>query len=114
MQSELDFTPPLPEEKETSIYARFKRFHAANPHVYENLVKLARDFRSKGSNHNRKLGIGMLYEVLRWNYYLNVDMGDEEFRLSNDFRAPFARLIMEQEQDLADAFNIKQSVIDTE
>ena len=113
MQSELDFTPPLPEEKETSIYARFKRFHAANPHVYENLVKLARDFRSKGSNHNRKLGIGMLYEVLRWNYYLTTE-GEEEFKLSNDFRAAYARLIMEQEQDLLDAFNIKQSVIDTE
>jgi hypothetical protein len=113
MQSELDFTPPLPEEKETSIYARFKRFHATNPHVYENLVKLARDFRSKGSNHNRKLGIGMLYEVLRWNYYLTTE-GEEEFKLSNDFRAAYARLIMEQEKDLSDAFNIKQSVIDTE
>jgi len=113
MQSELDFTPPLPEEKDTSIYARFQKFHATNPHVYDNLVRLAREFRRKGSNHNRKLGIGMLYEVLRWNYYLSTE-GEEEFKLSNDFRAVYARKIMENEPDLADAFNTKQSVVDTE
>jgi hypothetical protein len=113
MQSELDFTPLLPEEKGTSIYSRFKKFHANNPHVYENLVRMAREFRRKGSNHNRKLGIGMLYEVLRWNYYLSTE-GEEEFKLSNDFRAVYARKIMENEPDLSDAFNTKQSVVDTE
>ena len=74
---------------------------------------MAREFRRKGSNHNRKLGIGMLYEVLRWNYYLSTE-GEEEFKLSNDFRAVYARKIMENEPDLADAFNTKQSVVDTE
>ena len=55
----------------------------------------------------------MLYEVLRWNYYLSTE-GEEEFKLSNDFRAVYARKIMENEPDLADAFNTKQSVVDTE
>jgi len=54
----------------------------------------------------------MLFEVLRWNYYLEVDQGEEEFKLSNDFRAPYARLIMQQELDLADAFNTRTSVVD--
>ena len=110
-QLDLQFTPILPEPEDTSIPARFARFHASNPHIYENLVKLARKFRSRGSNINRKMGIGMLYEVLRWNYFLTTD-SDEEFKLSNDFRAPYARLIMAQEPDLSDAFNLRPSCTD--
>ena len=110
-QAELEFTPVVPEPKEVGIYARFLKFHSNNPEVYNNLVRLAREFRA-GNNSNRKMGIAMLFEVLRWNYYLNVDMGEEEFKLSNDFRAPYARLIMERESDLADAFNTKTSVVD--
>ena len=111
-QVELEFTPVLPEPKEVGIYARFLKFHANNPEVYANLVRLAREFRRNSQNYNRKMGIGMLYEVLRWNYYINVDLGEEEFKLSNDFRAPYARLMMQQEPDLQDAFNIKTSVVD--
>lgn len=110
-QAELEFTPLIPEPKEVGIYARFLKFHASNPEVYKNLVRLAREFRM-GNNVNRKMGIAMLFEVLRWNYYLNVAFGDEEFKLSNDFRAPYARLIMQQEPDLVDAFNTKTSVVD--
>jgi hypothetical protein len=111
-QVEIEFTPVLPEPKEVGIYARFLKFHANNPEVYNNLVRLAREFRRNSQNYNRKMGIGMLYEVLRWNYYINVDLGEEEFKLSNDFRAPYARLMMQQEPDLQDAFNIKTSVVD--
>ena len=111
-QSELDFSPVHQEPKEVGIYARFLKFHAANPEVYNNLVRLAREFRRKAHNHNRKMGIACLYEVLRWNYYMSVDMGEEDFKLSNDFRAPYARLIMQQEPDLQDAFNTKTSIVD--
>jgi hypothetical protein len=69
-QCELEFTPILPEPKEVSIYARFLKFHHNNPEVYNNLVRLAREFRM-GINSNRKMGIAMLFEVLRWNYYLS-------------------------------------------
>jgi hypothetical protein len=110
-QAELEFTPLVPEPKDVSIYARFLKFHSNNPEVYKNLVRLAREFRM-GNNVNRKMGIAMLFEVLRWNYYLNVAFGEEEFKLSNDFRAPYARLIMQQEPDLVDAFNTKTSVVD--
>jgi len=111
-QGELDFTQLTPETSDSSIYARFRRFHHANPHVYNNLVGLARDFRRRAQNHNRKMGIAMLFEVLRWNYYLNVDLGEEEFKLSNDFRSPYARLIMYQEPDLQDAFQTRNSIVD--
>ena len=111
-QIELEFAPIVPESREAGIYSRFLKFHEANPHVYSNLVSLTRAFRRKAQNHNRKMGIAMLFEVLRWNYFIEVDQGEEEFKLSNDFRAPYARKIMADEPDLSDAFNIKTSVVD--
>lgn len=104
MQHEFEFTQEL-----SPIAKRFRLFHAANPDVYSSLVSLARQFREK--NKERKIGIKMLYEVLRWNYYLTTDT-DEEYRLTNDFTAPYARLIMDQEPDLAGAFQIKRSEVD--
>jgi hypothetical protein len=57
------------------------------------------------------MGIAMIYELLRWNYYMNVD-SEEEYKLSNDFRACYARLVMDREPDLQDAFTIRCSVVD--
>jgi hypothetical protein len=111
-QSELIFQEIKPEPPESRIYKQFEVFHNNNPEVYNNLVHLARQFRRKGSNYNRKMGIGMLYEVLRWNFFMNIDAGDECFALSNDFRACYARLIMDKEPDLQDAFNLRCSVVD--
>lgn len=100
---------PIEELKDDSIPARFERFHAANPQVYANLVALARQFRDK--RRDGKIGIAMLYEVIRWNYYMEVD-SEEEYKLSNDFRACYARKIMSCEPDLEGIFQTKTSVAD--
>jgi len=100
---------PIVEIKGDSIPERFKRFHAANPHVYDALVNLARRFRERRGES--KIGIGMLYEVLRWNYYMTTE-SEDDYKLSNDFRACYARLIMQKEADLKGIFQTKQSVAD--
>tara|TARA_R110000868_G_scaffold101035_1_gene278154 strand:- start:409 stop:747 length:339 start_codon:yes stop_codon:yes gene_type:complete len=108
MQIELDFQP-IVELKFDSIPERFKRFHIDNPHVYNALVSLARKFRER--KPNSVIGIGMLYEVLRWNYYMATE-SEDDYKLSNDYRACYARKIMDNEPDLKGIFNIKQSVAD--
>ena len=45
------------------LAVRFAEFHRDNPLVYDRLVKLARRGRNAGAV---KLGIGQLFEVLRW------------------------------------------------
>jgi hypothetical protein len=97
------------ENKDPSLPERFDKYHAENPQVYTSLVSLARQVME--NNRSRKIGIGMLYEVLRWQYYLVTD-GTEEYKLPNDFRAFYARKIMEQESDLAGCFNTRKSVAD--
>lgn len=111
IQPVLVFDPPLEEPEDKSIPARFARFHDLNPGVYDCLVNLARQVMSR--NANRKIGVAMLYEVLRWNFYLTTD-SKEEYKLPNEFRACYSRKIMEQEQDLKGCFHIRKSIADQE
>ena len=87
---------------------KFDAFHAANPHVYTTLVRLAREWVGRTGRH--KLGIATLYERARWEIALNTS--DADFRLNNDYRAYYARLIMAQERDLAGLFDLRTSKAD--
>lgn len=82
--------------------AAFAEHHAKHPEVYEALVRLARQARSRG---HQRIGIGMLWEVLRW----ETTIGDHgaEYRLNNDHRSRYARLVMDQEADLAGIFETR-------
>lgn len=86
-----------------TIEEMFWRFHDANPFVYDELVALARQGVRAGAH---KLGIGMLFEVLRWNVALRT--GGDEFKLNNNYRSYYARLIMVNEPDLVGVFETRQ------
>ena len=88
-----------------SIQNRFERFHSRNPAVYSGLVKLARRGKAAGRT---KLGIGMLYEVLRWEWIITgLPADDEQYKLNDHYRSRYARLIMDKEPDLAGIFEIR-------
>jgi len=107
-----DFTvPAAPDPVDDAAYPEesrldraFAKFHAENPGVYRKLVVLARDLRQRG---HRRLGIGMLFEVLRWQHYLEtVDVSG--YKLNNNHRSRYARLIMDTERDLGDIFALRE------
>ena len=93
--------PTFPAE--VTIQERFEQFHAMNPHVYTHIVAIARELRRRGF---RRIGIGMIFERLRWLHAL-ATQGDD-FKLNNNFRSRYARLIMDAEADLADAFEVRR------
>lgn len=106
--------PPPPEppraltRSDTTDEARtatqkFWQFHRANPDVYVQLVRLARQMRARG---RAQYGIGSLFEVLRWHRALETE-GDP-FKLNNNWRSRYARLIAAQEPDLSDFFETRQ------
>ncbi len=102
MTDALTFTYPQPP-----IVERFDRFHQAHPEVYDELVRLARQAKTAGQ---KRLGIAMLYEVVRWNRTIaGLPEDGEPFKLNNDFRALYARLIMQCNRDLADVFETRSS-----
>lgn len=88
---------------ETLIRDAFHRFHTENPHVYRHLVKLARRAKLRGAN---RIGIGMLFEVLRWQNILET--GGDDFKLNNNYRSYYARRIMELEPDLFGIFELRK------
>lgn len=94
----------VPRDSDESITRRFQEFHAHNPRVYEMLVMLARQAKQQG---RVRIGIKMLWEVVRWNLSRDLPY-DETFKLPNDFHSRYARLIMEQEPDLAGIFELRE------
>jgi hypothetical protein len=89
-----------------SIQQRFIRFHVAHPEVYAILCRLARKWKENG---HTTCGIGMLWEIIRWNVGLKrLPHDEEEFKLSNDYRSRYARLIMANEPDLEGFFNTRE------
>lgn len=100
------FRPP----DEQTLADNFARFHAENPHVYELLAKLAR--RWLRHQTGRRCGIGMLYETARW--YLDARGNEKPVALNNNYRAFYARLLMEREPDLADIFETRRQRHDQE
>lgn len=86
-----------------TIEETFWRFHHDNPHVYDELVRLARRARSRGAG---RIGIGMLFEVLRWQHTINTT--GHPFLLNNNWRSYYARLIMNQEPELDGIFETRR------
>lgn len=104
-QLELTFDIRLPEPSKTrSIGESFEMFHELNPSVYRNLVLLCRQLAGRG---RRKIGMKMVFEVLRWNYMLATDDPNSEYRLNNNYTSRYARLIGQQEPDLAGLFETR-------
>lgn len=96
---------PVPTQHVGSIEDNFREFHHHNPWVYDALVTLARDEHHRGAD---SIGIGMLYEVLRWQYRRATRDHGSDFKLNNNYRSRYARLIMDQEPDLVDVFQTRE------
>lgn len=96
-------TQPLVAAEGDTIRARFESFHARNPWVYDALEKLTRDYLAAGA---KRIGIGMLTEVLRWHYGRATD-GDQ-FRLNNSYRSHYVRLLLQQHPEWQGRFETRE------
>ena len=83
---------------------KFWDFHANNPHVYCEIVKLARQLKVRGHTRYAMKGI---FEVIR--YHRALATTDAEYKLNNNYTAYYARLAMGLEGDLADFFSVRES-----
>lgn len=88
---------------DATIQERFAAFHEANPGVYRELRRLALDLHARG---RQRIAIGMLYEVLRWSALRT--RATDDYKLNNNYRSRYARLLADNEPALADAFNLRK------
>jgi hypothetical protein len=68
------------------------------------LVKLTRELKTKG---HRKVGMKMLFEVLRWQYMRGTYDPSADFKLNHNYHSRYARHIAENYPDLADVFEVR-------
>jgi hypothetical protein len=83
----------------SGIDAKFWKFHEDNPHVFDELVRLSDQARAR---HRKKIGMKMLFEVIRWNSVIRTK-GDI-FKLNNSYAPRYVRLIEERRPDLIGLF----------
>lgn len=91
--------------KNLLLSERFLIFHYKNPQVYDVLVRLARQAVDRGK---KRIGMGMLWEIMRWEMWLDTKDDDGGPKFNNSYRSRYARKIMETEPDLADVFETRK------
>jgi hypothetical protein len=106
LMPELDFRPldvtKRPKGKRGTADDRFVAFHNANPHVYDNLRKLALSAKRSGQ---KKGSLRHFYEVLR--YSVLVTTGDT-WKLNNDYTPIYSRMMQENEPELRGFFEQRE------
>jgi len=90
--------------KNGQITENFRQFHHDNPRVYQRLVELSFELLNRG---HEKYSINGLFEVMRWEEAIRTR--GSMFKLNNNYRSIYARMIMENEIRLSDFFNIRSS-----
>jgi hypothetical protein len=96
LQTRFSFAEPTVSE------ARFLAHVEANPQVYELLRRFALEARRSG---RRRMGIAALFERVRW--FTAIETHGDDFKLNNNWRAFYARLLMQNEPELAGFFETR-------
>lgn len=94
---------PLGNKSPTDI--KFEEFDRLNPQVYDELVRMTREAKSA---RRQKIGIQMLFEVIRWNRLINTDDVYSKFKLNNNYGSRYARKIMAENPDLEGMFELRE------
>ncbi len=75
-----------------SAYQKFIEFHNRNPHVLNRLAQMAFDLKQRG---HKRVGIEMLFNVIRWETMMEIEDPSSLYKLNNNYKPHYARMIME-------------------
>jgi len=94
--------------RNNTLARRFMLHHLTNPEMWKAYESLALEAIATG---RESIGVGALTEVLRWDAY---DVGDkaEGYKVSNDFRAFYARMFAHVHPEHQNLFRYKASAAD--
>jgi len=92
------------KKRKRSIQEAFAEFHAAHPQVYIDFKALATQLYEKGWRH---YGAGTIYEVMRYHKDTSDGRDTEPYKLNNDYRSRYARMLMEEDERFVSFFEIR-------
>ena len=87
-----------------SIDERFNEFHHANRWVYQQLEAMTAELITAGQ---KRIGMKMLIEVLRWRYFRQTFDTTSGFKLNNDYTSRYARLLLTAHPEWAGVFETR-------
>jgi hypothetical protein len=87
------------------MFDKFGEFHQNNPHVYEAFLDVARRGKEMGKT---KWGIAGVIEILRWEWHHQTQDNHYPYKISNDYKPYYARILMANNADLANFFQCKE------
>lgn len=106
---ELRFTTKRHIQTARNLCAKFNRYHEANPRVSDWFLQAARSF--KNEQHRERYGVGAITERIRRHIKEGLIKTDG-FRISNDNRACYARLVLMRDPSLCGLFTLRPSKAD--
>ena len=101
----VDVELPRGNRPAESIQEAFDRFHAANPWVYTELRSMTLELVRAGRD---RIGMKMLFEVLRWRWLRATTDTSSTFHLNNSYTSRYARLIAENTPELEGVFETRR------
>lgn len=81
-----------------TLQEQFETFHANNPWVLDALEDLTREWLKNG---RERLGIGMIWEVIRYQYGRTYTT---DFKANNNHRSRYVRLMIKRHPEWEDVF----------
>lgn len=93
-----------PDTRADQILARFKEFHALNPHVWSLFEMYSNRLIAAGHDH---YGAAAIIERIRWD--INVEAKSiDEVKINNDFRAYYSRMFRYKYPQHAQFFSLRR------
>ena len=94
-----------PAQPPATIQEAFENFHSLNPWVADELRRMALDLVRAG---HQRIGLKMLFEVLRWRYMRGTTDPGSEFKLNNNYASRYARLLEATTPELEGRFQMRK------
>ncbi len=88
-----------------TIQERFERFNRLNPWVFQAIERLASDWFSLG---RKRMGIKMLWEVVRWQYARSTVDPACDFKINNNYHSRYVRLLIEKHPEWIGMFETRK------
>ena len=85
------------------IERAFLEFHTKHPEVYKAIVEFAKEYQRSGIH----VGIGHIWELCRYQLWLQGPKKGA-YKMNNNHRSRYARLIMQQEPTLKGYFDTRR------
>ena len=95
---------PIFDDLNKSVVERFRIFHEKNPHIFDLIVRFAKQLLAKGRT---RYGMKSIAERVRWEMVVETDDGD--FKINNIYMSCYSRLLIVKHPQFKEMFETRRT-----